>query len=418
MIFHFNLLNATSISFVSLTFIDDQQHEFVVKTPLKINPSQWDSHRQRPKNIYLKLYKKMNTKLDLIKIAVVKYLSEIAAKHRSFSLHAVSRLIKKCCADSEHSYVAGSLLQIMDTFIKSRSHLITNTTHKRYMVFLRLVQRFEGFQMKHLMLEQVNTTFVKDFIAFGEAENYSISTVHRTIHFVRTVLNFLEKRGIRTYAYELELPKVRKINRVISLTEDELTHIKNVDVPSHLKAAKDWLVISCYTGQRVSDFMNFNLDMMEILDGKPCLSFVQQKTQKNILLPLHPAALKIMSHNAHTFPTKLSAQKYNEQIKEVTRLAGISSLVKVRKRQGFRSSEKLVPKWEAITSHIGRRSFATNFYGKIPTPLLMDATGHSTEQMFQRYISNVDTERTRSLGSYLDDLYHNSLEKSPQKQLT
>lgn len=58
--------------------------------------------------------------------------------------------------------------------------------------------------------------------------------------------------------------------------------------------------------------------------------------------------------------------------------------------------------WKLLTENhaypllIGRRSFASNFYGKIPTPLLMEATGHSTEQMFQRYISSTNTERTRS----------------------
>ncbi|WP_312339779.1 tyrosine-type recombinase/integrase [Sphingobacterium sp.] len=407
MIFNFTLLNPTSISFIYLSFVDDQQQQLLIKTPLKIIPAQWDGEKQRPCNIYQKKFKKLNTKLDALKISIATYLSELKSNKKDFSLRAVNRLVKKCCSEATPSLPAGGLLQSVDNFIKSRIHLITSTTHKRYLVFFRLLKRFEGYQQKHLMLDQVNGIFVQQFIAYGETENYSISTIHRTIHFVRTVLNFLEKRGVRTFVYELELPKVKKINRAISLSEDEISTIKNIEVPVHLKAAKDWLVISCYTGQRVSDFMNFNLDMMEILDGKPCLSFTQKKTQKNILLPLHPTALIIMSNNGHHFPHKMTAQKYNEQIKEVARLAGITALVKVRKRKGFRSSDQLIPKCEAITSHIGRRSFATNFYGKIPTALLMDATGHSTEQMFQRYISNVDTERTRSLGTYLENMYQN-----------
>nr|WP_305050430.1 hypothetical protein [Elizabethkingia bruuniana] len=62
-------------------------------------------------------------------------------------------------------------------------------------------------------------------------------------------------------------------------------------------------------------------------------------------------------------------------------------------------------KWETITSHIGRRSFATNFYGKIPTPLLLHATGHSTEQVFLNYINDFDNDRITSLGDYFDKLY-------------
>ena len=33
-----------------------------------------------------------------------------------------------------------------------------------------------------------------------------------------------------------------------------------------------------------------------------------------------------------------------------------------------------------------RRSFATNFFGKIPTPILMNMTGHSRETTFMSYI--------------------------------
>ena len=57
-------------------------------------------------------------------------------------------------------------------------------------------------------------------------------------------------------------------------------------------------------------------------------------------------------------------------------------------------------KWEILSSHIGRRSFATNFYSKIPTALLMEATGHTTENVFLKYINPVDENRVISLSNY------------------
>src|SRR5690606_6597520 len=193
---------------------------------------------------------------------------------------------------------------------------------------------------------------------------------------------------------------------IITLKESELISIKQIEIPIQLKAARDWLIISCYTGQRISDFMNFNINMTEVIGEKKCISFIQQKTQQNIYLPLHPEVSNILLDNENVFPKKLTTQKYNEQIKEVVKLAGINELVTVEKRLGHRSKTTLIPKWKAITSHIGRRSFASNFYGKIPTPLLMQATGHSTEQMFKRYISFIDTERIRSLGAYFEQIYN------------
>ena len=52
------------------------------------------------------------------------------------------------------------------------------------------------------------------------------------------------------------------------------------------------------------------------------------------------------------------------------------------------------------TSHIGRRSFATNNYGTIPTALLIGVTGHSTETMFLEYIGKTDTQKAIQLADY------------------
>ncbi|OAH72711.1 hypothetical protein AXA65_09750 [Chryseobacterium sp. FP211-J200] len=78
-------------------------------------------------------------------------------------------------------------------------------------------------------------------------------------------------------------------------------------------------------------------------------------------------------------------------------------------RIGYRTKDVDAEKWEILSSHIGRRSFASNFYGKIPTPLLMEATGHSTEQIFLRYINPIDNDRILSLSNYFDKMYEERL---------
>ena len=51
-----------------------------------------------------------------------------------------------------------------------------------------------------------------------------------------------------------------------------------------------------------------------------------------------------------------------------------------------RKAPGLYPKYELITSHTCRRSFASNWYGKLPNSAIMAATGHSKEEDFLRYI--------------------------------
>lgn len=151
--------------------------------------------------------------------------------------------------------------------------------------------------------------------------------------------------------------------------------------------------------------MNFDFQNLQYIGKKKCLPFIQQKTKRDILLPLHPNVLNTVKRNGNSFPKILDIQNYNNDIKKIARLANLNVILNARKRFGFRSKVIQAEKWEFLSSHIGRRSFATNFYGKIPTPLLMETTGHSTEQMFLRYINPIDQDRVLSLGNYFDKIY-------------
>ena len=48
--------------------------------------------------------------------------------------------------------------------------------------------------------------------------------------------------------------------------------------------------------------------------------------------------------------------------------------------------------------------FATNHYGKLPTPVLMSATGHTTEKMFLAYIGKSSIDNAEILRSYWNKL--------------
>jgi len=54
------------------------------------------------------------------------------------------------------------------------------------------------------------------------------------------------------------------------------------------------------------------------------------------------------------------------------------------------------PKYQLVTSHIGRKSFATNFYEKISITYLLNFTGHKTERQLLTYISKTDVEKAKS----------------------
>ena len=110
----------------------------------------------------------------------------------------------------------------------------------------------------------------------------------------------------------------------------------------------------------------------------------------------------------------MSEARYNEHIKKVCEMIGIDELIdgnlsvkqedehiKNRKNNNRRKIRGLYPKYQLISSHIGRRTFASNNFGKIPTPLLMVATGHSSPNMLLKYIGKIDEQQSMALAEYL-----------------
>jgi integrase len=88
------------------------------------------------------------------------------------------------------------------------------------------------------------------------------------------------------------------------------------------------------------------------------------------------------------FPRKVSQVVFNKEIKILCKIAGINEWVSGFKNNPTTRRKEIIQaqKHEFVTSHIMRRSFASNYYGKIETPLLMNITGHSKESTFLTYI--------------------------------
>ena len=103
-------------------------------------------------------------------------------------------------------------------------------------------------------------------------------------------------------------------------------------------------------------------------------------------------------------PRPISNQRFNEFIKDVARLAGLNDDVAVTHTQQQKGEftpgrvETRRPKWQVITAHTARRSFATNMYKRgFPTLAIMAITGHKTEKSFLTYIKVSESENAALL---------------------
>ena len=82
-----------------------------------------------------------------------------------------------------------------------------------------------------------------------------------------------------------------------------------------------------------------------------------------------------------------------------------------RNKETNRNEKKLRPKFEYISTHTGRRTFATIHYNKIPTPIIMRVTGHKKESTFLQYINQNNDDH---LDTFID--YYKTKELKQKKE--
>lgn len=309
----------------------------------------------------------------------------------------------------EKTQFPDELLKCFDAYIENKSDLKANTI-KKINVIKNLLTRYEKSKRKAIKVIDVNPDFQKDFEKYLIKNDYAKNTFVVALKFIKTICNYSRKRGVKTHDLISEISAKWEKITPIYLTFAELEQIeKTNDLPEYLENAKDFLIISCYTSQRVSDFLRFNSDMIRYEKGKPLLEFTQQKTNKIMTIPVHKKVIEILEKRNGQFPRQISDVNYNLYIKEVCKRANLTQMVKGSKKvetepesKQYRKETGMYPKYELVTSHIGRRSFCSNFYGLIPTTFLIYMSGHSTEQMLLTYIGKSNKDLAKEMFKYFE----------------
>ncbi|TXD48664.1 tyrosine-type recombinase/integrase [Polaribacter sp. IC073] len=388
---------------------------FGTNTKLEISKEYWSKYHRmkRPKDINI-----INLQTE-IKYELNKIENHILNSFNNFN----PDLIDKKWLEVEMNYyynppqkaeaLTNELLKYIDVYIDYKKHNITKATITKFNGIKKLITKYQINKKTTVLISDVNNSFKKDFEDFCLQDKYAPNTIARAIRFIKTFCKHAQSNGLET-SYQLDSIKTKNIKvESIYLTFEDLKKIEETDYTESLDNAKDWLIISCYTGQRVSDFMRFTKEMIRYEknknDGilKPLIEFTQKKTNKMMTVPLHKKVIEILDKRNGEFPYSLSDQKYNKHIKEVCRLATIKEIVSGSKLLPIEKGSKITrkqsgtfEKWELVTSHIGRRSFASNYYGEIPTNYLIYITGHSTETMFLNYIGKSNKDKAMEMTNF------------------
>ena len=387
---------------------DGRTLDIKAKTNYHIDPINWDDAEQRPTKKALKDIHIANLDTDL---AALKN-DLLKEYNRSKGVKVVDAQWLKDFVNppQEQEKHPDKLVDYIDTFSEFKKADVKSSTITKCNVIKHLLMRYQEQTKSVLYIRDIDAKFKMDFEKYCISVGYAPNTTARNIRFIKTFCRHAKANGVETH-YQLDSIKAKyyKVDNIY-LDEKEITAIEKIEskkLTEGLENARDWLLISCYCGQRVSDFLRFDKSMIRYEKNKagelkPLIEFTQVKTEKIMTIPLHKKIIEIMKKYDGNFPRKISDQKYNEHIKKVCEAAEIN-----QPTHGTLFDHKLkekvtkdYPKHLMVSSHIGRRSFATNNYGKIPTSFLMYITGHTTEAMFLTYIGKSNKDIAMELTNY------------------
>ncbi len=379
-------------------FIEWDNERIRLSTGEKLAPAYWNEKKQKADIPKVKpdmkqpekdLTARVKIERNSINIRIESKITEIKSLLREFQ----GKNHRTPTKDELTDLIAGERTVTTSFFEYFKNHLV-GLRHNNKNQYMQIYNTLEAWKPKLSFLD-LNNTFFKHYVALLEEKGYSRNNIKKHISKLRAVMNAAYKDDL------IEGDKYKKIDFTYSgevinnivLSESEITDLYELDLSDkrYLERARDFFILGITTGLRYSDFSRLTMVHLETKEykGKEYQMFKIKtlKTGKYVETPLHWMVRELIE-KYNGLPPKISAQKLNDYIKLVG--AEVESL-KVKhifsRSEGGEKTEKVFNKFDLITTHTCRRSWATNKYlAKWSLKEIMKVTGHSKIATLENYI--------------------------------
>ncbi len=275
-------------------------------------------------------------------------------------------------------------------------------TIKSYKTAFKTLKEFDK-NMYSLTYRRVNLDFYSDFIEYLNNKGFSQNYVSNNIKMLKTIMNFAwEKKFHNNLDYKSRsFSKINEEVHNIYLNEGELEKLARLKLDGRMDNVRDLFLIAANTGLRISDFNRLTVDNIKNANGFKYLEIKSKKTNQLVAIPLKREVLNILEKRNGVPPYKMPEQNINKLLKTLGEKAEIDTPITITKTIGGIPTSTISPKYELMTSHCARRSFATNGYlAGMSTYDIMTITGHKTEKSFYKYIKVSNLERLRKIAEH------------------
>lgn len=384
------------------------------RTGFTINPNDWSSSLNKPKQNKA-TNKRLTTDLNQLSNFVFDEINLANSKGKVIDLLWLKSKIDECfnrTVKEDNSILVNHIQYIIDNadlrIIQGSGKVgLSKARIDGYKMFKNTIINYQKHINSQIHFIDINKQFMDKFINWlMKTQVYTKNYTGKIIDNLKTVCLDAQKLDVRINPYTKQIKGFSETNDeryIVTLSFDEIERIKNTELTnSALINVRKWLLIGCEIGQRASDLLNITKESIRYSEGVMFLDIIQKKTKKEITMSVISEYLIDLIEN--DMPYKISIQKLNNHLKKLCKVAGIDEVIEGRKNMviktvevvenGVKKTKKVFrkvfgkyPKYELVSSHTFRRSFATNYYKKMPTPVLINITGHSKESLFLAYIN-------------------------------
>lgn len=370
-------------------------------TGLYVLPKDWDAKSNRA---YLKENRKdlfdLNDALEELKKKCVEIYIEY--EYGNISVTDFKKLLKqdKGSRNTENSEIKeNEIIQFLDEEQKRmESSKMNGNTLKTYRTHFKQIREYlsSSSKMKLTRFKDVNFNFRDAFVDWMSGKDIQLAYGNKILKTLRQYCEIARRKGLHEnidYLGSGWTIKAKKAKGdIISLSEKEIKYLNELKLTGHLAKIRDVLLIGCCTGQRYSDFSRYEPHhFFESRSGIKMLKIISTKTGTPTIVPLNifPFLIPILEKHEYKTPN-MSQQKFNDGLKKLIKLAGFNDQILVIEQyigRQVRIEKSYVPKYELVSSHIARRSFATILYQRgLGLEKLIALTGHSSESQLKHYI--------------------------------
>lgn len=365
----------------------------------KVNPKFWNFEKQRIKETKaFPEYAEFNSMLNNIETNI----NNIFRKLVNDNITPTPELLK----ENLNALLANKQLPIKtNNFFDFIEDLIKNSTKKpgtilHYNQTFKILKDYCSTSNKKLSFEDINLNFYESFVNYLRNRGYAENTIGGYIKHIKVYMNEAVDRKLtnNTEFKSKRFKKVVEATDKIYLNLDEIQKIYALDLSKKktYECVRDLFIIGCYTGLRFSDLAQ--LSTINIINNGSQLKVKTEKTGEYVVIPLHKTVKDIINKYNGKIPEAISNAKMNEYLKPIVRRARINTNISITITKGGERQTQVFEKWQLVTVHTARRSFATNMYLlDIPTISIMKITGHRTEKAFLLYIKISQEENANKL---------------------